>query len=126
MDKYEIVGSFSERVVSLLQLDVAAGTPILLSTETRRHFTDGHADAFGPYGHLIGKVITHADLCGVRPTDGTVEFVKLLPDNSALCLNLAVRPSSKQEYFVRTLHLCRIKRIEQYERRGRLFRLTDQ
>jgi hypothetical protein len=113
----EKIGFFSAEVVKALALGIPAGTEILLSERTLQHIKTRHPDVGTDLQPLIASILTAPD--GIaRRSDGSVAFYRKHEDGKEFYLDVAVRPSSKNEYFVRTMHFIKAKRFDWYIRRG--------
>jgi len=95
---YKKIGIFSRQVVETLNLDIPAGTEIVLSAESLVHINERHPDS-AEYIEEIAQIIAKPDYIGYSQRKNTVDFIRA--DRIRLCV--PVRPSSDGIYFVRSL-----------------------
>ena len=75
MDKKKI-GSFSKNVIELLQLDIAAGTPIYIGSSNVEHIKSRHPYEYEKYFSHISNIISAPSYVGKNPSDESITFVK--------------------------------------------------
>jgi acyl dehydratase len=118
MKNPEKIGEFSAAVIELLALDIPVGTDILLSESTLKHIESRHTDICGDHKRLIADIIAAPSAVSYRAKDATVGFFKVLKSGDRLYLEVSVRASGKNEYFVRTMHSIEAERVEKRLKTG--------
>lgn len=63
MDKQKI-GSFSQKVIELLQLDITVGTPIYIGSSNVEHIKSRHLYEYDKYFPYISDIISTPDYVG--------------------------------------------------------------
>jgi hypothetical protein len=112
------VGVITAQVIRILNLKVAAGTPIFLGESNIAHMKSEHEADFGLYGDLIEEIISAPTYVGLRK--GSIEYIKELSEY----VKIAVRVSSDGSYFARTLYTMNPDKVEDMVAKGNLFSLT--
>jgi hypothetical protein len=122
IENAEIVGEFSEKVVSLLnQLDISVtvGTKIYIGASNRRHMQRKHRQNYEIYGDRITKILTFPDYVGINPKENSIEFIKIFGKN----IELAVRVAGDGKYYAHSLFEITPRRIKNYVKSGFWFAL---
>ena len=118
------IGVFTQDVISLLDLDIKPGTPILIGEQNIEHIKQRHAYEYDLYFHRIKEIVAEPDFVGINPHDNSIGFVKLFRVNSEY-IRVAVRVSTRGVYIARSLHLLSTVNAEHYLEHGTLKPLTD-
>jgi hypothetical protein len=117
------VGEFTDEIIKLLSIDVPVGTEILLSERTLQHIKEEHPDVVGDLKAIITDIVTAPTAVSYRPKERSVGFFKEHGDGKQYFLDLPVRPTSKDEFFIRTLHLIEVNRYEKRVKKGKILTL---
>ena len=112
------VGVITSTVIEILRLDIEPDTPIYLGATNIAHMEAEHEKDFGLYGNLIEEIIMSPTYVGYRK--GAIEYVKELSEY----VKVAVRVSSDDTYYARTLYTMNPDRVEKMVAKGSLFPLT--
>lgn len=120
--KPEIVGYFSQEVIDLLKLDMAAGTLIYIGETNIEHIRNRHPYEYEKYYSDLSDIIQNPDYVGMNPKDGSIGYVKLYRIGSEY-IRVAVRITPKGSAFVKSLHLLSTCNAERYMERGTLKKL---
>ena len=123
MDKQKI-GSFSQKVIELLQLDITAGTPIYIGSSNVEHIKSRHPYEYDKYFPYISDIISTPDYVGRNPSDESVSFVKFYQMGGEY-VRVAVRVTTNGTAFAKTLHLLSTANAEKYIGKGTLKILTN-
>ena len=123
MDKQKI-GSFSQKVIELLQLDITAGTPIYIGSSNVEHIKSRHPYEYDKYFPYISDIISTPDYVGRNPSDESVSFVKFYQMGGEY-VRVAVRVTTNGTAFAKTLHLLSTANAEKYIEKGTLKILTN-
>lgn len=110
-----IVGTVSERIVSLLELDnTLVNTPIYLGQSNIEHMKLRHPDDYSKYGSDISIIINNADYVGINHKDNSIEYVKEYKvDNEYV--KVAVRISTKgANLYARSLYILNNNRVKNF------------
>lgn len=87
------------------------------------HIQQKHPEDYAKYGKHINDIIEKPDYVGMRPTDGTLVYVKIFVyenDN----VKVAVRATKNKVLFVRSMYRISDSRLENYIRKGTVKPLT--
>ena len=123
MDKQKI-GSFSQKVIELLQLDITAGTPIYIGSSNIEHIKNKHPYEYDKYFPYISDIISTPDYVGRNPSDKSISFVKFYQMGEEY-VRVAVRVTTNGTAFAKTLHLLSTANAEKYIEKGTLKILTN-
>ena len=115
----KIIGSINENIIKLLELKIDVNTPILLGKSNIEHMKNKHPADYDKYKDEIENILSNPDYIGSNPTDGSIEYVKeYFVDNEYV--KVAVRVSSQNKYYARTLYILNSKRVINYIAKGTL------
>ena len=114
----EQVGVITAQVINILGLDIVPNTPIYLGETNIAHMKSEHAADYERYGVLIKEIISTPTYVGYKK--GSIEYIKVLSEY----VKIAVRVSSDDTYFARTLYTVNPNKIEKMVEKGSLFPLT--
>ncbi|MGN1478693.1 MAG: PBECR2 nuclease fold domain-containing protein [Acutalibacteraceae bacterium] len=118
------IGQISEQVINALQIDVSPNTPIYIGETNIEHMKNRHYRDFEKYGEYIQEIITAPDFVGHNPKDNSIEYVKeFVIDNEYV--KVAVRVSTNQRFFARSLYVLNRKRVQNFIEKGTLKPLTN-
>ena len=123
MDKQKI-GSFSQEVIELLQLDITAGTPIYIGSSNIEHIKSRHPFEYDKYFSYLSDIISEPDYVGRSPSDESISFVKFFQIGEEY-VRVAVRVTTNGTAFAKTLHLLSTVNAERYIEKGTLKTLTN-
>jgi hypothetical protein len=117
------IGTVSARVASTLAIDIPSHSPVYISKSTIAHIQQRHPEDYAKYGQYISDIIEKPDYVGMRPTDGTLVYVKTFirgDDN----IKVAVRATKNKVLFVRSMYRLSDSRFENYIKKGTVKPLT--
>ena len=117
------IGIFSEKVVSLLSLDIEAGTPIFIGRHNEQHIRDRHPAEYDLYYSRIEEIIDSPNYVGKDPKTGSIDFVKTFQTGTEY-VQVAVRINASGIFVARTLFLLATYNAERYIRQGTLIKLV--
>ena len=112
------VGVITAQVIRILGLSIEADTPIFLGDSNIAHMKSEHETDYWLYGELIEEIIMSPTYVGYRK--GSIEYIKELSD----FVKVAVRVSSDNIYFARTLYSLNPDKVEKMVAKGNLYPLT--
>lgn len=120
MNKRQLVGHISSKIVKALGLDVLAGTPIYISDNNILHIRETHSDAYMKYFNDLEDIISNPDYIGIAGVAiPSIEYVKQYKVNDEY-VNIAVRATSNGIYYVRSMFIIEEGRLNDYIRKGKL------
>jgi hypothetical protein len=115
------VGRITETIIKLLNLSVAADTPVYIGQSNITHMKTSHPDYFNKYGDLISEIINNPDYVGLNNKDGSIEYVKeITVDNEFV--KVAVRVSTNDKYFARSIYALNKNRVNNFIAKGTLIK----
>lgn len=115
----KIIGQFGRRIITLLDLDIAPGTPIYISDSNIEHMRSSHPDDYDKYFDNIESILDSPDYFGKNPKDDSVEFVKEYRIDGDY-VKVAVRISSGGMYYARSLYVLNPNRTRNFIAKGTL------
>lgn len=113
------IGSFSEDVINLLNLNIPVGTPIYIGDSNIAHMQHSHPTDFIKYGNDIQDIIEHPDYVGRNTKDNSIEFTKEYVVNGEF-VKVAVRISMNNVYYARSLYVLNPNRVKNFIAKGTL------
>lgn len=116
------IGYISQDIIDLLELDVAAGTPIYIGESNIEHIKNRHPYEYQKYYPYIKEIISSPDFVGKNPSDGSISYVKIFQLDKEY-IRVAVRVTSSGTPYAKSLHLLSTCNAERYIERGTLKKL---
>lgn len=119
----QIIGYFNQSIIELLHLNIPNNTPIFLGESNIEHMKSRHPYEFDKYFSDISEIIANPDYVGLNPSDSSVGFVKeyLISEEY---VRVAVRVTTKGQYFAKSLHSLSTYNATRYIEHGTLKKLT--
>lgn len=113
------VGIVSENVKKLLGLSSVGDDNIYMSATNIAHMESSHPSDYAKYKDQIQNILTYPDYVGQNPNDNSIEYVKnFIIDNKYV--KVAVRLSSGNKYYARSLYVLNSRRVENFIKKGTL------
>jgi len=112
------VGIITADVIRILSLSISPNTPIYIGETNINHMLSEHEEDYNLYGEMIEDIISAPTYIGYRK--GSIEYIKELSQY----VKVAVRVSSDNLYFARTLYKMNPDKVEKLVAKGNLFPLT--
>ncbi len=113
------VGIVSKNVKKLLGLSSVVDDNIYMSATNIAHMESSHPSDYAKYKDQIRNILAHPDYVGQNPSDNSIEYVKeFLIDNEYV--KVAVRLSSGNKYYARSLYVLNRRRVENFIKKGTL------
>lgn len=113
------VGTVSENVKKLLGLSLAGDNSIYMSATNIAHMESSHPSDYAKYKNQIQNILASPDYVGQNPNDNSIEYVKnFIIDNEYV--KVAVRLSSGNKYYARSLYVLNKRRVENFIKKGTL------
>jgi hypothetical protein len=117
------VGVITAEVIEALGLSISPNTPIYIGKTNIDHMLTSHPDDYVKYGSFIGDIVSTPDYVGLNPKDCSIEYVKEFQIDEEF-VKVAVRVSTNEFYFARSLYILNKERVYNFIARGSLKRLT--
>ena len=114
------VGETSLRLIQLLGLTCAPGTPIFMGPSNIEHMKNKHPDDFNTYHDQIPSILSSPDYVR-KSSDGSIEYVKEFRYNSEY-VKVAVRMSGGYTWYLRTMYVLNTNRVNNYIQKGTLLK----
>ena len=113
------VGTVSENVKKLLGLSSMGDDNIYMSATNITHMETSHPSDYAKYKDQIQNILAYPDYVGQNPNDNSIEYVKnFIIDNEYV--KVAVRLSSGNKYYARSLYVLNKRRVENFIKKGTL------
>ena len=114
-----IVGSISENIKKLLGLSSVGDDNIYMSATNIAHMESSHPSDYAKYKDQIQNILAYPDYVGQNPNDNSIEYVKNFIIDSEY-VKVAVRLSSGNKYYARSLYVLNKRRVENFIKKGTL------
>ena len=113
------VGSVSENVKKLLELSSVGDDNIYISATNIAHMESSHPSDYAKYKDQLQNILASPDYVGQNPNDNSIEYVKnFIIDNEYV--KVAVRLSSGNKYYARSLYVLNKRRVNNFIKKGTL------
>lgn len=113
------IGSFSQAVIDVLELEIQAGTPIYIGESNEEHIKSRHPEEYELYYPKIGDIIANPDYVGKNQKNDSIDFVKLFELHGNY-VQVSVRVTASGKSYVKTMFLLMTFKAERYIRNGTL------
>lgn len=113
------VGSIDTSVISVLNLNIPAGTPVYIGQSNIDHMKRRHPADYAKYGADIPSIIQNPDYVGLNTADDSIEYVKEYVVDGEF-VKVAVRVSMSNKYFIRSLYVLNKNRVNNFINKGTL------
>lgn len=113
------VGQISESIKTLLRLTINGDHTIYLGESNINHMQSRHPEDYIKYGQHIPLILSHPDYVGINPSDNSIEYVKEFEMDNEF-VKVAIRISSKDKYYARSLYVLNSNRVHNFIVRGTL------
>ena len=107
------IGKVSNKVIKILGLEYQKEEPIFIGESNIRHMKEEHPQDFEKYGDDIQDIIRNPTYLAVNPKKKSIEFIKEYKIDNEYVL-VAVRVSSKNVHFARTMYVMADEKVEKY------------
>jgi len=114
------IGEFSPEVVALLNLDILAGTEILIGVTNIAHMAKEHPYEFNRYFDRIPLILSTPDYVRIKQDDCSIEYVKRF----SRFVKVAVRIAGDGKYYARSLYRVRDSVVARLIKNKKLKSLT--
>ena len=114
-----IVGSISENIKKLLGFSSVGDDNIYMSATNIAHMESSHPSDYAKYKDQIQNILASPDYVGQNPNDNSIEYVKNFIIDSEY-VKVAVRLSSGNKYYARSLYVLNKRRVENFIKKGTL------
>lgn len=116
------IAHISKQIIDILNLNLPPNTPVYIGASNIEHIKNRHPYEFDKYYQDISRIINNPDYVGLNPKDNSILMVKLFQiDNEYI--RVAVKVTSKNICYAKTLHLLSSCNAERYLEKGTLIRV---
>ena len=116
------IAHISKQIIDILNLNLPPNTPVYIGASNIEHIKNRHPYEFDKYYQDISLIINNPDYVGLNPKDNSILMVKLFQiDNEYI--RVAVKVTSKNICYAKTLHLLSSCNAERYLEKGTLKKL---
>lgn len=117
------VGVFTQKIISILNLNIPVETPIFIGEQNIAHIESKHSHDYYHYGHLLEDIIANPDYVGIVPKDKSIEYIKEVSIDPNVKIKIAIRVTPKGIYFVRTFYNVQDSHIKKALAKGMLYKV---
>lgn len=111
------IGKITKEVIEKLGLDLDEDTPIYISDRNIEHMKLSHPEDYERYSKQLSNILENPTYIAKHPKKESIEYIKRYILNNEHVL-LAVRITSNNVYFVRTMFVMTDKKVEAYKKGG--------
>ena len=116
------IAYISQQIIDVLNLNLPTNTPVYIGEGNIEHIKNRHPYEFDKYYQDISLIINSPDYVGLNPKDNSILMVKLYQmDNEYI--RVAVKVTSNNICYAKTLHLLSSCNAERYLEKGTLKKL---
>lgn len=119
MSKPTVISKVTSHIEKLLGLNPVPDKNIYLGQSNIIHMQTKHPFDYLKYGTCISDILDHPDYVYQNPKDGSIEFVKEYSINNEF-VKVAVRITSNDKYYARSLYILNNNRVNNYINSGKL------
>ena len=113
------VGIVAENIKKLLGLPSMEDDNIYMGATNIAHMESSHPSDYAKYKDQIQNILASPDYVGQNPNDNSIEYVKNFIIDSEY-VKVAVRLSSGNKYYARSLYVLNKRRVENFIKKGTL------
>ena len=113
------IGIITQDIKKLLNLPVIPDSNIYLGMSNIAHMESSHPDDYAKYKDQIQNILSSPDYVGLNPKDSSIEYVKNFIINNEY-VKVAVRISSGNKYYARSLYVLNKRRTDNFIKKGTL------
>ncbi len=111
------IGKINKNVIEALNLDIEEDTPIFISDRNIEHMKNNHPEDYDRYSKQISNILENPTYIAKHPNKNSIEYIKRYILNNEHVL-VAVRVTSNNINFVRTMFVMTEKKVETYKKGG--------
>ena len=119
MSKPIAISKVTPHIENLLGLAPVQDKNIYLGQSNIAHMQNKHPDDYQKYGAYIGDILDYPDYVYQNPKDGSIEYVKEYSIDNEF-VKVAVRITSSDKYYARSLYILNNNRVNNYINSGKL------
>ena len=112
MQKITEVGKFSQEIITEFGLSYNENDPIILAKNRKKHMLKRHGDEFADFEKTysqIPDILTTSDYVGLHPDGKSLQFAKLLEENTLVAVRLDPKNGN-----VRTMYPLTDNKLKNY------------
>lgn len=113
------VGIVSEAVKNVLGISSKDDDTIYIGTTNILHMKNSHPEDYAKYKDQIKYILASPDYVGLNLKDYSIEYVKSFIINNEY-VKVAVRVSSNNKYYARSIYVLNKRRVENFIKKGTL------
>lgn len=115
------LGYINNFIINKFTLDIDENTPILIGDSNIEHMKNTHPKDYESYKDKIIDIINTPDYVGYRTSDKSIEYIKEFLINKEY-VKVAVRVTTKGNFFVRTLYTLNKNKVKRYIEKGNIIK----
>lgn len=116
--------TYSEQIVTLLNLNIKASTDIFIGSQNIEHIKSNHPHDYHYYGCFLEEIIQFPDYVGFSKKNNSIEYIKNVSIDPYVNILIAVRVSGTGRCFVKTLYNVSSESIQRRLVKETLYDLT--
>ncbi len=115
------IGFISDKVKSILNIQSLEDDNIYLGSTNIEHMQNSHPKDYEKYKDQLRNIVNTPDYVGINPKDSSLEYVKEFKIENEY-VKVAVRVTTSNKYFARSMYILNNKRVENFINKGTLKR----
>lgn len=108
------IGKITKKIIRILGLNYSKEKPIFIGDTNIKHMKDKHPEDFKKYAFKIEEILKNPTYLARNEKKKSIEFIKKYNINKKDYVLVAVRVSSNNIHFVRTMYIMADEKVKKY------------
>ena len=110
------IGKITNKIIKILQLNYNKEQPIFIGEANIKHMQDKHPEDYKKYGMKIKDIINNPTYLARNEKKKSIEFIKQYKNEKDEYVLIAVRVSTNNIHFARTMYIMSEEKVKKYFR----------
>ena len=116
------IGNITKKVIKILQLDYFKEQPIFIGDANIKHMQEQHPKDYKKYGMKIKEILNEPTYLARNEKKKSIEFIKQYKNKKDEYVLIAVRVSTNNIHFARTMYLMSEDKVKKYFKHNYFYR----
>lgn len=108
------IGKITQKVIKILQLNYDEEQPIFIGDANIKHMQEQHPEDYNKYGMKIKEIIKNPTYLARNEKKKSIEFIKQYKNEKNEYVLIAVRVSTNNIHFARTMYIMSDEKVKKY------------